>query len=117
VHLLILLLQHLLGQLLNKPQLQPETVRPNRQGGQGRQGASVDEPAECRGYLFDSFGWLTVLFAAAPVWAPFASRSFVHSRAEQLCARAYRCGGGTSHTSSFLSFARRTSRCSPRLRR
>ena len=106
VHLLILLLQHLLGRLLDKPQLQPETVRP-------RQPGPADETAECRGLSFASFGWLTVLFVGAPNLAPSAAPSFARSR---LRTRACCAGGNASPTSSFLSFSRRTLRISLRLR-
>jgi len=109
VHLLILLLQHLLGRLLDKPQLQPETVRP-------RQPGPADETAECCGLSFSSFGWLTVLFVGAPVWALAASPLFARSRSNRLPTGAYCAGGTASPTSSFLSFSRRTLRISSRLR-
>ena len=74
MHLLVLLLQQLLGALLNKSQLQPEVVRrrPPQEGGN-------EERTECRGCAND--GWLTVLFGRArfvcapvPPSSPFLSR-------------------------------------------
>jgi hypothetical protein len=124
VHLLILLLQHLLGRLLNEPQLQPEIVRRcAKQPSAPQPGAQPanDETAEYRG-CFDSYGWLTVLFATAalvsgalPVAAAPAPPS--HDRLPPPRGRQARSAGGrASHRSSFLSSARRTTRLSPERR-
>ena len=113
MHLLVILLQHLLGRLLDKPQLQPELVRPRQQG-------PSDETAECRGFLYDTIGWLTVLFAAAPTVfstvAPRAAPSFARSDSDSFRSGACRAGGAAPHTSSFLSYSRRTLRISSQLR-
>lgn len=77
MHLLVLLLQQLLGALLNKSQLQPEVVRrrPSQEAG-------GEERAECRGLSFAAIDWLTVLFeqarflcAPVPLSPQFLARS------------------------------------------
>ena len=65
MHLLVLLLQHLLGALLNKPQLQPEPVRRRapQESGEDRTGCYGESP--CLGLQLTAIGWLTVLFGSA----------------------------------------------------
>lgn len=114
MHLLILLLQHLLGGLLDKPQLQPETVRTRPSQGTG------DDPAECCDFSPEAIGWLTVLFGAAPyhsVMLPWASLGVVFVATEQSSRpRLSLPGAGGDGSSRLLSFSRRTSRFSSRRR-
>jgi hypothetical protein len=115
--LLILLLQHLLGALLNKPQLQPETVRTRPPQGVG------DDPAECRGLSPEAIGWLTVLFGASPNFCSVALQSASLGVVSFESAQSGRSRLGLRGThgdgaspSSLLSFSRRTARISSRRR-
>lgn len=116
MHLLILLLQHVLGRLLDKPQLQPEAVRTRPPQGVG------DDPAECRGFSPEAIGWLTVLFGAVPCFRSVTLRSVPRGVVSFASApegphRPARLGGGDGRSPSrLLSFSRRTTRFSSRRR-
>jgi hypothetical protein len=108
--LLVLLLQQLLAQLLNKPQLQPEKVR-------SRAPQSGDDRAECRSLSLEANDWLTYLSGTTPL-ASFATQRLADGPSVLSAARCV-----CSFTSRLFSFAaasllsRRPSHVSRKLRR